>query len=335
MDVKYDVDKQIMADFIAFAFRVANLGKGEEEEKYKALIRESEGEKWIESIHHKLSTDELKELQVFFQKDSHIAISLMPYWYSQSALTSIEALLDSIRAVDETQLVEWMVNTSFVDDSVKQLPVEKRIKSLPIPEEEKWKLIYFIQQPNEIKDRLCQLLQHLYDQHYANFESLVSTKIKEKVEHFNNQKYNEFIKEMASQYTNWDGNKKLVVIPSYSMSVGFISFDEADFSLLVVGIERFDLSQKMRDEKEVLELLKILTDERRFNMLRLLKQRAHYGYEIAQELGVSNSTVSHHLAILLNHGFVQSKRDENKVYYAINQDEVKSVIKELEELFLT
>ncbi|GEN44363.1 ArsR/SmtB family transcription factor [Alkalibacillus haloalkaliphilus] len=334
MKVEYKFDQYIMADFIAFTFRVANVGEGEEEEKYKALMRGSEVEKWIEEAHENLSSDDLKELQVFFQKDSHIAISLIPYWYRRNAFSSIDALLDSIRTIEEKQLVEGIVNTSFVDDSVKQLPVEKRIKSLPIPEEEKWKLLYFVQHPNEVKERLCKLLKRIYEQYYADFESLLLTKIKDKVEHLNEQEYDQFIKEMASQYTNWDGNKKLVVMPSYSMSVGFISFDEEEVSLLVVGLDRFNLSQKMRDEKEVLELLKILTDERRFNMLRLLKQRAHYGYEIAQELGVSNSTVSHHLAILLNHGFVQSNRDENKVYYAIDQDEVKSVIKELEELFL-
>ncbi|GAA0466783.1 metalloregulator ArsR/SmtB family transcription factor [Alkalibacillus silvisoli] len=334
MNMKYEVKLQKLADFLAFLFRVANVGKGEEEDKYQSLVKGSDVENWVENVYDSISNEEKKELQVFFQKDSHIAVSLLPYLYSRDALTSIEKLQGTILGMDEQQLVREIIKTSYEDDSIKSLPVMERIKHLTIPEEEKWKMIYFAHHPNEVKQRLSLLLKQMYERNYMNDEKQVLQELEQSIDVLKQNEYQSFIHELASQHTTWNDRKRLIVVPSYSLNVGFISHDEADFNLLIVGLKRFNVIRKMRDDKEVLELLKILTDERRFNMLRLLKRRAHYGYEIAQSLGISNSTVSHHLAILLNHGFVQSSRDENKVYYSINQGEVKSVIRELENLFL-
>ena len=44
--------------------------------------------------------------------------------------------------------------------------------------------------------------------------------------------------------------------------------------------------------------------------------------DLVQELGVTQPTVSHHLAVLRESGLVRARRDGKQVFYTLNQDEV-------------
>jgi len=68
------------------------------------------------------------------------------------------------------------------------------------------------------------------------------------------------------------------------------------------------------------EFFRALANQTRFAIVRLLREKPHYVNEIAEELRIDQSRVSHNLACLLNCGFVQSEwRGKNKVY-RLNSD---------------
>jgi len=63
------------------------------------------------------------------------------------------------------------------------------------------------------------------------------------------------------------------------------------------------------------EFFRALSNQTRFSIVQVLRDRPHYVGEIVEALEMEQSRVSHNLGCLLNCGFVQSEwRGKNKVY---------------------
>ena len=63
------------------------------------------------------------------------------------------------------------------------------------------------------------------------------------------------------------------------------------------------------------EFFRALSNQTRFSIVQLLRERPHYVNEIVEKLGIEQSRISHNLACLLNCGFVDWEwNGKNKVY---------------------
>jgi ArsR family transcriptional regulator len=84
------------------------------------------------------------------------------------------------------------------------------------------------------------------------------------------------------------------------------------------------MSINMSDQpEESVSFAKAMADETRQRVMSLLCCRWLCVGDIVEEIGgVSQPTVSHHLAILREAGLVYTRRDGKQVFYTLNQDEV-------------
>ncbi|MDF2519881.1 MAG: regulatory protein ArsR [Clostridia bacterium] len=64
--------------------------------------------------------------------------------------------------------------------------------------------------------------------------------------------------------------------------------------------------------------LKVIADNTRLEMIRKLSARPMYGKELAAELGLVTSTVSHHLEQLRSIGLIHEERDKSVKYFSLN-----------------
>jgi ArsR family transcriptional regulator len=67
-------------------------------------------------------------------------------------------------------------------------------------------------------------------------------------------------------------------------------------------------------------LYRALGDDSRLRILRLLAERERYLTELANELGLSKPTVSHHMAQLRSAGLVTVSKQGNLTYYTLRRD---------------
>jgi len=65
------------------------------------------------------------------------------------------------------------------------------------------------------------------------------------------------------------------------------------------------------------DLLKVLADETRLAVVRLLMERPKHVAEINQPLGLEQSLLSHHLKVLREAGLVVAQRDGKAVLYSL------------------
>lgn len=73
----------------------------------------------------------------------------------------------------------------------------------------------------------------------------------------------------------------------------------------------------------MLLVLKALSDETRLTMLTLLAQREHNVGELAELLGKSEATISHHLSQLREVGLVSLRMDKTQRFSSVNQPTLK------------
>ncbi|MDQ7829219.1 MAG: metalloregulator ArsR/SmtB family transcription factor [Armatimonadota bacterium] len=72
--------------------------------------------------------------------------------------------------------------------------------------------------------------------------------------------------------------------------------------------------------EDLVEFFKVLSDRTRLRIVGLLAERPRYVQELAQALGVSAPTVSHHLFRLRAAGLVTAGRRDQHVYYRLESE---------------
>ena len=74
--------------------------------------------------------------------------------------------------------------------------------------------------------------------------------------------------------------------------------------------------------------LKVLADPARLRLLSLIRSaqggRATTG-ALAEELGLTQPTITHHLGALFDAGFVERVRDGRQTWYSVNTDGVQTI----------
>jgi ArsR family transcriptional regulator len=95
----------------------------------------------------------------------------------------------------------------------------------------------------------------------------------------------------------------------------------------------FDLRQFEESASQAAKLLKALSNERRLMILCQLGDRELAVGQIQPLVGLSQSALSQHLAVLREQGVVATRRDGQAIYYRIADPAAVKVVATLAEIF--
>ncbi|UYF98409.1 MULTISPECIES: ArsR/SmtB family transcription factor [unclassified Halomonas] len=76
-------------------------------------------------------------------------------------------------------------------------------------------------------------------------------------------------------------------------------------------------------------LLKALANEKRLQILCLLAEAELSVTQINQQLALSQSALSQHLAILRRDGLVQTRRESQTIYYSLKSESARAILSAL------
>lgn len=77
---------------------------------------------------------------------------------------------------------------------------------------------------------------------------------------------------------------------------------------------------------ELADLFKVFGDSTRLRVMVLLSDRELAVSDIAEQLKMEQSTISHQLRVLRQNKLVRARRDGKQMYYALDDDHVKKII---------
>jgi len=82
----------------------------------------------------------------------------------------------------------------------------------------------------------------------------------------------------------------------------------------------------------MIKQLKVLADATRFKIISLLGEKgALRGMDIADALGVAQSTISHHMEQLRKAGLLHEEQVKNSKFYSISRNDVRKLLERLAE----
>lgn len=94
-----------------------------------------------------------------------------------------------------------------------------------------------------------------------------------------------------------------------------------------------DGGEERYSPEECQQILKLVGDKSKFDILLFIKERPAYGTEIARQLGLTTATVSHHMNQLQSYGLVDFEIREKRVYYKTRKKEVQNIFEECKRVF--
>lgn len=217
------------------------------------------------------------------------------------------------------------------------------VEAMPVPPEEKFELLRLYNNFESYKNRLADILYDAgklfiakYDvvKHYISwFLSATSEPLDEGGLKFIEKNYDIGISPSVDV---------LYIQPSIVMCNStryFMSFtDEKVYDFFYVGV-LFEPLKEITDsstlEDKLCRNLRTIGDMRKFEILRLLSDGEKYGQQLASLLDISTATISHHMAMLMECGFVEIKRNSNRIYYCLNRKKLRDFIDELSQSLLS
>ncbi len=73
-------------------------------------------------------------------------------------------------------------------------------------------------------------------------------------------------------------------------------------------------------------IFKAMSDENRLKILDLLKEKPYNASELLEEMDFGQSTLSHHMKILLNAEVVQARKSGKWIIYSLQKDAFEQMI---------
>lgn len=202
------------------------------------------------------------------------------------------------------------------------------LQSSEYSEDTKWRLLELIHNPVE----KFQELFHIYENNRTAFDATFQ-KNKKQLEKLVSQAPSALSDVICRLVSEFHPESKRVYLTAVLPLMEWITP-----TIIFQGVlaDKLDLYQKnLENAKEMLPpILKLLGDKSKFEILCLLKSHGKYNLEIAEELQLTPATASHHMSMLLSNHMVTVEKKDGRVYYQLNQETLREIMKCFGEIFL-
>lgn len=293
---------------------------------------------WVERMRAQLPEEIKEELAVFFDWESFIGLPFIRFAWEQKIYESVDAFINYLKTTDPQTIFTQFLKTGFKREDLPDVgriePTIAFINESNWPEKEKWKLTYLFMNCEEAKKRFIALIENFWP--YLKDDMSICLEKQSgsvaKIQGFMGEHPRANVVDFFPPLAGATPKEvdEIILAPSVFYYDCSLTSETEDSFLYVYGIKQPDFLLEVNANREKLfDAFKILSDERRVNIIRLLNQGPLYGYELANRLNLSNSTVSHHLSALSAAGLVKSVRKENRVYYEVRAEEIEKLLERM------
>ncbi|MET1248588.1 metalloregulator ArsR/SmtB family transcription factor [Sporolactobacillus sp. STCC-11] len=326
-------------ELLAAMFRVATPDQIQSDDVVMIKGKAIQLKQWVDQRRLLLPSNVKDELEVFFSYESYLGLTLIRYAWEAKAYHDVDLFLQALAKLDAHEWFAYFLHTGYGSgDSVDPDHLSTTtiaIDQSNLPEQEKWKLLYLYVHKEETKQRMIQLLRKFYDLMNDEFEEFLETQqaVLNRVKNFaESHGKSSFLTRVSKKYQMpVDQMDEVVLAPSVFYDQWSFTTSTDSFCLFLFGTRQlpFEEPAYSADKDKVDQAFKVLADEKRLSIIRLLNRSPLYGYELGKRLNLSNSTISHHLSLLASYDLVRPVRSENRVYYEVRNDQIKKLMDQM------
>lgn len=289
-------------------------------------------DKYIESFLKYMSPD--PEAAFFFSgiDMNYLLILLSLILENRNWLSSADHLSDHKINTELIRILKCAFEKDTPTQSVETLEdIIKFLDSIGLAENAKWRLLGIMQQPKKNLLQLIGIINSNTDS-FRKAESEIKKPLSRLLE-----QYQTSVNAQADKTFHQIKGKlaqNSVIYPSLVFPASQIMSESSCHYGLLCDMVQESLKVRLRSKESLLLKLKALSDSSKLEILTSLKISPKYNLEIAQQLGLTAATMSHHMSVLLNCGFVGVDKKDGKVYYHLEKEPIKEMLDELERTLL-
>lgn len=194
----------------------------------------------------------------------------------------------------------------------------------------KWKLIVILEHPKYYINELVQIIQDNIPA-FEQAKKAIDKTLQKLLKNYQKLIINGKIETL--DFSNPLAGKN-VVFPTLIMPLVLVGIGDLGYC----GLQVFLLPAFKKNVEQTNELLlsrlKALGDHSKLQIMQSLKASPKYNLEIAEQLGLTAATMSHHMNVLLACRLVKIEKKNGKVYYTIDEENVAQFVHDLETFLL-
>jgi len=207
---------------------------------------------------------------------------------------------------------------------------EKRLADCPgMSPADREKALEILRYPEDARQRLVNLLER-YTQVFGNYvdelEALDRAEVQKRSEACLANPEDFITNYLKISAKILEPAKRIDLIPNaFSEIITYVLQPEKDHFVLIYGtfISKKRSREKRSEERK--QFLKVLSEEKRVEIIKLLAVKPAIGSELAKQVGLTGATASYHLTMLLGIGLVEYERVGQKLHYTLNKELLKDL----------
>ncbi|WP_105615555.1 ArsR family transcriptional regulator [Vallitalea okinawensis] len=320
-----------------FIFSMIRLFKEEAFLDYKKMILEKDKdiEEYIKNVNNELSFLIKRDMELLISDFVGGMFGLI----NASIYADIKTVPELLVYIEQTEpldlladiLETWDIDLeNHEEDKLISIIREQIIGRLDIITKDDEVIREYLKHPKEMQQRLLHIMTYYYEHHFKAEEKRIEDILKQKV--------------LAHQIL-LEGHTE-AFIKNMLFFTSAKEFEESSIRLFVMYFGEFNniynvkngtvyyfygfsLEQRLNQEYNKVvrkEFLRLLQDDTRYEIIKLLANKKWYGKELADHFELTTATMSYHLTKLTTFGIVIIERGINKrIYYSLDKKEFTSL----------
>ncbi len=321
-------------ELLASLFRLQCHERLSREDDGVAPLEEFDLGLWVQRVRSELPQDIREALETFFDYESFMGLSMAKFAWETNSWSSVDGFLKVLDETPPATLFERFLNTGYTPEGSVETDDPKKVRDYinrtNLPDIEKWKFAYLYLNMERTKARFIELLSVCGRLYFAQKWDDLRQQQAKSMDAVRKGVHRR--EDLLDVFPHLEGvplenpNATVVLAPSVFYHLDSLSSfdDEHRLYLSIYGV-RYPGRRSMRGD-EVIAFMKAMADETRIKIIKILGMGPRFGYELAQQLKLSNSTISHHLSILAEAGVVRPTREENRVSYALERQCLRDLL---------
>lgn len=297
--------------------------------------------KWADDILSKFKPDEMRALNTIKLFPAG-GMNLLNLILESGILASIPDFIQYVEQLDLLDFYYFLLNEDFDKVKIKKAFVDKK-ERYRIQEKTKWiledsELMEFFENPEKIKRDTINTYKTVFNNDFGVKLERCKDRMEagiQYVESFIGKDSVESVIEKISGRPRklFSGFKEYYIIPSYFVSPQKSMRIFSGNKIYVVFDCRVTRDKSEALLQELSTILKVIDDKSRMEILRILVSNKSYGKALSDLVGISTPTVSHHLDILKQAGFIKEEKTRNIKYFYADKEKLKKVIDDINKYF--
>lgn len=326
----------IVADFL---YSIMRMLEGEEYKKFYMIKRFKENQDIIDYFDHieKNINPILKRDIEYSCGKFYKGLFVLIIYALEEGIDDITSLLDNIDNMSGKgfiNLINEELDLNIPKDANREQVekiFEEEIANEIVNHDNVQIYMDYFEYSDDMKERLVKTLRAYYLKFFKDIEEDVKSFMRKKLEEHrrllekDSDKFFENIVLMMDKEQIMKGEVTFYINYFTEVGCGLWSVDNKYNIYYGYSLEqRFDEEMTRIEYKE---LIKILSDDNRFNIIKVLGKRAWYSKELADHCGITTATMSYHIKKISSLGLINVDSGKNKrLYYKLNKDRFVKIV---------